>query len=235
MSLSTVSPMRSSSSTASSGILLDSRTVLETKDFVTSGMLTYAEGDIVEIELSDSNKFELGQPVKLSIYSLGGIYTFTSSVVAIDIDVIVALIPPETQKKFLNRREHPRVKVKEQGLIKAHDKREPKTELEPLNIDIQDISLGGVGFMLPASEPGLSGKRLQLELTTGLEVQFEVEVVRHTAKDGGMFYGCKICSFPQDKITSFQAFILTRQIHIRSEQRKQMAKARLQQGLPAKA
>ncbi|MFD2672088.1 PilZ domain-containing protein [Marinicrinis sediminis] len=211
------------------GILLDSRTVVETRDYLTTGILTYAEGDIIEIELSDYRKFKLGDVVKLSIYSLGGIHTVHSSVVAIDNGVVIVLNPPENQKKFLNKREHPRVDIEEKGHItKVFHPQKDLNIASPIQIHIQNISIGGVGF-LATGQPSLTlyETRVELQLHIGHATACDVEVVRHEETEGGIYYGAKMVHFPQARINALRAYILTKQIQYRAVSRKQEFRSRL--------
>ena len=48
-------------------VLIDSRAVLGKDDFVATGVLTYAQGDIIEIELPEYDVFQLGDKVKMTV------------------------------------------------------------------------------------------------------------------------------------------------------------------------
>ena len=65
-------------------ILVHCRTVVEKKDYVSTGILTYAEGDMVEVEIGDYQLFDLGTIVKLTIYTPAGIFMFNTTVIAKD-------------------------------------------------------------------------------------------------------------------------------------------------------
>ena len=52
------------------GVFLHCRTVVEkqTQTYVTTGVITGVEGELFEIEVGDFQQFQLGEPVKLTIY-----------------------------------------------------------------------------------------------------------------------------------------------------------------------
>ncbi len=213
------------------GILMDSRTVVETMDFVSTGILTYAEGDIIEIEIAEFDLFKLGDPVKITIYSLGGIYTLHTSVVAKDTGAIIIINPPENQKKFLGRREYPRVDTKSRGMIKAVSLKESAQRqqlAQPLDIQVTNVSVNGIAFSLlqEGYEIRPNSHVLDVELDAGVAIGCEIEVVRKESSDSGIYYGARILQFPKEKINAFRAFILRTQVQLRAIERKRQFQAR---------
>ncbi|WP_182302404.1 hypothetical protein [Cohnella cholangitidis] len=63
-------------------VLLHCRTVVEGKNFVTTGVMTHVEGELFEVELPEFDQFELGETVKLTVYSPAGIQSMPSIVFA---------------------------------------------------------------------------------------------------------------------------------------------------------
>ena len=98
-------------------VLLHCRTVVEGKNFVTTGVMTHMEGELFEVELHEFEQFELGETVKLTIYSPVGIQSMPSIVFAKYEGAIALLQPPDVQKRFKERREHPRVEITENARI----------------------------------------------------------------------------------------------------------------------
>lgn len=214
------------------GILMDSKVMIEKDDYITSGILSFAEGDIMEIELSERDKFKLGDSVRLSIYSLGGIHVVHSQIIAIDHEVIILINPPEHQRKFLNRREHPRVGVKEHGKITAlREKPHQSVNLKlPVRIEIMDISVGGIGFRVEDPiEVDLVHSVVDIQMDSGVIALCTAKIVRCEEKDGGaLFFGAEFKSFPQHMMNALRAYILTKQIHKRVDMRKMNFKSKLQ-------
>lgn len=198
----------------SAKILVDSRTVVEKKDFVSTGILTYTEGDVIEIEIAEYRWFELGDAVKITIYSPVGIFLLHSTVVAKDDGSIIIIHPPEHQKKFVEKRETTRVDITRNGIIHAvlRDGKPTNALSRPLNIEINNISIMGVGFTLAEKYDFSDGTRLQIHLDLDFELPCVIEVVRRERADGGTYYGAKIVEMAADKLRSLRAFVLKEQV-----------------------
>jgi len=195
--------------------LLESRAMLEKKDFVSTGMLTYAEGDLFEIEISEWQLFHLGDNVKVTIYSPFGILTFESTVIARDSGGVMIINPPDIQRRFLDRRQHPRIDVSQAGTIQAiyQEPFRSKPLESPITLTVKDISLGGIGFLLQSGEREfLQTSHLGIELDLGFTMVSKAEIMRKSPSEEGVFYGAKFIEVPPDKMTSFRAFILRVQV-----------------------
>lgn len=217
------------SKSLSVGILIHSRTVLEKKDYVSTGVLTFAEGDILELELSEYKMFELGDVVKATIYSPGGIYTFKSNVIALDDNTVIILNPPENQKKFVERREHPRIDTEQKGLIHSiqHETLPKKEFGKPLSITINNVSLGGVGFYIHDELDISQESQVSLNMDIGVNISFMAEVVRREESEYGTYYGARYIQFPDDKMNSLRAFVLREQVQNHLAKKKKEIKKRL--------
>lgn len=212
------------------GILLDSRTVVEKKDFVSTGILTYAEGDIIEIEISEFKLFHLGDSVKLTVYSLGGIYTIHTNVVAKDDGAIVVLNPPENQKKFLNRREFPRIDLSNRAIIHAIGEGgiEKISRLDdPIQVLMDNLSLNGVGFLGPENLLTHRDLCIEMEFNIGTTVPCSVHLVRTEKREKEIFYGGQIIWIPDDKLISLRSFILRTQVENRFKLKRKDNKKRI--------
>src|SRR5690348_8705771 len=104
---------------SSSGVLMHSRTVIEKENFISIGVLTYIEGDVIEVEIEKNSSFNLSDAVKIIIYSPGGIYVFHTTIIAKEQGSIIVINPPENQKRFDEKRAHHRLDLKKEGLILA--------------------------------------------------------------------------------------------------------------------
>ncbi|MEK8133100.1 PilZ domain-containing protein [Paenibacillus filicis] len=199
---------------STSGILLNSRTVVEKKEFVSTGILTYAEGDIVEIEMSDYKAFDLGDVVKLTVYSPGGVYTFHSTVVAKDHGALMVINPPQNQKRFAEKRENPRVAVEHNGqllAIRHEDGKEQELE-EELSLDIRNVSVSGVGFILQSNLKLDTMTTAEVKLDLGFEVSCQLQIIRSEPGESGVYYGARYMDMPFEKANSLRAFVLKKQV-----------------------
>ncbi|WP_052702984.1 PilZ domain-containing protein [Paenibacillus beijingensis] len=101
-----------------SGMVIGSRTVVEKNDYVAAGTLRYIEGDLIEIELAEFKPFELGEPVKLTIYSQLGVYRMSTTVIAKAAGAVAVLFPHDKFKVRDEKRSSPRVPVECGGWLK---------------------------------------------------------------------------------------------------------------------
>lgn len=205
-------------------VMLYCRTVVETGDYVTTGVTTYAEGDLVEIELPEYERFALKENVKVSVYSPVGLLVFRSTVIAIAEGSIVVLGSPQIASRFGEVRQYPRVTVSAPATLYN----EGETD-HALDITVENISLNGVGFKVYA-EVNLS-RTCMLDLTLGdqLRVRCPIEIVRKEEKDTHWFYGARITMLPADVSQSLRAFVLRRQVDVYYEHKKAELRKKNQQ------
>lgn len=202
------------------GILLHSRTVVEKKDFVSTGILSYAEGDILEIEMSEYKAFELGDSVKLTVYSPGGIYGFLSTVVAKDHGALIIINPPQNQKRFAEKREHPRVDVKQKGTLLSFTRGAQggaaASSGSPANVGltVQNISISGLGFVVDDNVGLEQNMMLEAELDLGFPMPIKAEIVRLETTENGHYYGARYVDMAADKANSLRAFVLKKQVEV---------------------
>lgn len=196
------------------GILLHSRTVVEKSNFVSTGVLTYAEGDIIEIEMTEYKAFELGDSVKLTVYSPGGIYVFTSTVVAKDHGSLMIINPPQNQKRFAEKRESPRIEVNQNGAIVAFTPigGEKRELLEKVELDLRNISISGIGFTVRSEMSFGSEVIVDAELDLGFVLPVKAEIVRSEETEQGFYYGARYVDLPSDRANSLRAFVLKKQV-----------------------
>lgn len=197
------------------GILLNSRTMVEKKDFVSTGILTYAEGDIIEIEMSEYKAFVLGDKVNLTVYSPGGVYVFESTVVAKDHGALMVINPPNNQSRFAEKREHPRMKVSQSGVIVSIKEAEGVERLlqNKVELTVQNLSISGLGFtVLENMDLYPNSTTVNVALDLGFTLQCTTEIIRTETTAEGYYYGARYVDLTPDKANSLRAFILKMQV-----------------------
>ncbi|KRE94524.1 hypothetical protein ASG89_32210 [Paenibacillus sp. Soil766] len=208
-------------------VLIDCRAVVAKDDFVATGILTYAQGDIMEIELPEYEVFQLGDKAKMTLYTKSGLFVFDSTVVAREPGSLIVINPPENRKKFSEKREFPRVDVKNIGHLAGFQNVTQKEQhhLEkPIEIRIKNISMSGIGFTINDNSmiDGILHKkcRLQADLDLGFEMPCMLEIIRKEKKDDGYYYGASFKSVPAEQSNALRGFILRNQVQTYFEQKR---------------
>jgi hypothetical protein len=203
-------------------VLLHCRTVVEGKNTLTTGVMTNVEGELFEVEIHEFEQFELGETVKLTIYSPAGIQSMHSVVFAKYGGAIALLQPPELNKRFKERREHPRVNItgiaqivhviKETGEEQALD--------EQAELVIHDISISGISFS-GQDGPYLSSKsRLKAKVEIGIDFNCELEIVRRERHEDVFHWGAKMQVLDPEMLRPLRALILRQQVEKHAETRR---------------
>ncbi|AFH59153.1 PilZ domain-containing protein [Paenibacillus caseinilyticus] len=211
-----------------SGILLHSRTVVEKANFVSTGILSFAEGDILEIEMSEYKVFDLGDTVKLTVYSPGGIYMFESTVVAKDHGALIIINPPQNRNLFAEKRENPRITVKEEGRVLSVQMADGTDRLleDKIELSVHNISISGIGFTIREDLGIGRGAVVHLHLQLGFEMPCRAEIARtEKTENGEFYYGAQFIDLAKDKANSLRAYVLKKQVetHFRTK-REESAK-----------
>lgn len=107
--------------------LVHSRTIVEKQDYVTTGISTYVEGDLLGIDLNEYKRFELGDSVQLTFYSPVGIHRLQSTIIGKDEGSIAVIFPPRAFQ-FVEKRESPRVEVTAVGKLRYLNEESPRPE-----------------------------------------------------------------------------------------------------------
>jgi c-di-GMP-binding flagellar brake protein YcgR len=198
-------------------VLLECRAVVEKADFVSTGLLTYAQGEIIEIEIPEYDVFQLKEPVKIILYTKNGMFVFESTIIAKEEGSLIIINPPENRKKFVDKREYPRVDIDKGGLLSSiHDRQKGlKQALEqPIPVAVNNISMSGAGFLLDY-ELGLNpGMELAIELDLGFPLACKSEIVRKNKTESGYFYGTRFISVAADSRNALRAFVLRSQVEM---------------------
>lgn len=193
-------------------LLLYCRTVVENGDYVTTGVTTYAEGDLIEVELSEFKRFELKEPVKVSVYSPAGLLVFRSMVIAIAEGSIVVLGSRHIAERFGDVREYPRIEIHAPGALYEGDASEESEAV--VDITAENISVGGVGFKVyDVLDVGKICK-LDLPLSDEFRLNCDIKIVRLEEKENHFYFGAKFHEIPSGLVQTLRAFIMRRQVDL---------------------
>ncbi|MCC3375809.1 PilZ domain-containing protein [Cohnella sp. REN36] len=198
-------------------VLLHCRTVVERKNFVTTGLMTQVEGELFEIELHEYQLFELGETVKLTVYSPAGIQTFQSIVFAKYEGAIATIQPPALHQKFQEKREYARIEAPGTGLIThlaSSGNEEPRPIARPMEVLIKDVSVAGIGFVAPDLPEFKVGMRLRAALDVGISFACDMDIVRRERMEDDLFCGAKMQLIDPEMTRPLRAFLLRQQVHM---------------------
>lgn len=196
-------------------VLLHCRTVVEKQQYVATGLLSFAEGDVVEIELDEHDVFKLGEAVKITIYSPVGIIVFNSTVIAKGAESIMILNSREISNKFGESRQFPRVMVSGSAIISGaigEDNRIIPLNASDSSCKIDNISMGGVGFLIAKSDVLKTNIKLQMRIQLQFEFSCRVEIIRAQEADQFQYFGTKFLEFPEEVINPMRSLILKQQL-----------------------
>lgn len=200
-------------------VMIDSKAMLSKDDFVSTGVLTYALGDIIEVELPEYDVFALGDKCKMTVYTTSGLFVMETTILAKEKGSVIVLNPPDNRRKFTEKREFPRVDVKNEGLLFGFQDRSKKHKHQfetPIRFSIKNISVNGLGFTI--EENTMLEKiiqkhsQLEVELILGFLVPCTLEIVREEKTNNGTYYGARFISIPDEKTNALRGFILKNQI-----------------------
>jgi hypothetical protein len=195
-------------------VLLHCRTVVEKQNFVSTGVMTHVEGELFEIELPEFDLFELGETVKLTVYSPAGIQSFPSTVFAKYEGAIALIQPPEVRKRFEEKREHPRVNIAGSvHIVHSLDEEGQERALDnPLHVTARNISISGIGFEAPDLPELNHSSKLKANVEIGIGFSCELEIVRRDKVDQNILCGAKMTVFEPEMLRSLRALILRQQV-----------------------
>ncbi|WP_256761226.1 PilZ domain-containing protein [Cohnella sp. WQ 127256] len=213
-------------------MLLHCRTVVEGKNFVTTGVMTHIEGELFEVELHEFEQFDLGETVKMTVYSPAGIQSMPSIVFAKYEGAIALLQPPDVQKRFIERREHPRVEISGSvQIIHVMNASGEEVTLEQSGqLTIHDISISGISFLGQDAAHFAMKSRLKAKVEIGFGFSCELEIVRREPKDNLMCYGAKMHVLEPEMLRPLRALILRQQVEKYAQTRRDSSKKRVFNG-----
>ncbi|RKP45818.1 PilZ domain-containing protein [Cohnella endophytica] len=209
-------------------VLLHCRTVVEGKNFVTTGVMTHVEGELFEVELPEFEQFELGETVKLTVYSPAGIQMMPSIVFAKYEGAIALLQPPDVQKRFKERREHPRVEISGNAQI-VQILKATGEELAPESMSeltIHDISISGISFSGLDAPHFATNSRLKAKVEIGFGFNCELEIVRRERQEDRMHCGAIMQVLEPEMLRPLRALILRQQVEKHAQARRDLGKRR---------
>jgi len=128
--------------------LLGSQIICEGKSLRTEGIIKYAEGHFIVIEMPLS-PYEVGQSLQCKVFEYQTTKVFKSTVVGKNSDHIIINAPLEIREQWIISRETLRFPTDIEGTITAvsFSGTNPLVELtQPYTVHICDISEGGIGF-----------------------------------------------------------------------------------------
>ncbi|QHW30818.1 PilZ domain-containing protein [Paenibacillus rhizovicinus] len=200
--------------------LLHSRTVIEKDGYVSTGVLTHAEGDMMEIELTEFKQFDLGDPVSLTIYSPVGTHRLRSSVIAKASGALAVLFPERSFAGLDERRESPRVDAVVQGTLKHKQSRTLMVQNEPTLVEVEEtfelvtrnISDTGVAFQLPAGPKLSSGEIVDASLKLEAPFECQVEIIRKDESSEWTTYGARFLELNELQHRALRAFLIHKQV-----------------------
>ncbi|EJW19205.1 PilZ domain-containing protein [Paenibacillus alvei] len=205
--------------------LLHSRTVLEGDNCIATGVLSYLEGDVMEVELPEFERFELGESLKVTIYSAVGIFNFHTQAVARHEGSLLLIHPPHQQRKFTDQRLYPRIEVRKHGYVLPPRPTEGiAITPTPIPIQIEDISLNGVGFYMTGAFPLEEGSEAEAELQLGFAVPCRLKIIRTMMREEDTFYGAKLQVTSDSAFRSLRAFIMREQIKLHIDRKSNNSK-----------
>jgi hypothetical protein len=210
-------------------VLLHCRTVVEGKNTLTTGVMTNVEGELFEVEIHEFEQFELGETVKLTIYSPAGIQSMHSVVFAKYEGAIALLQPPELNKRFKDRREHPRVNIT--GIAQnVHVLKETGEELaldKLIEFEIHDISISGISFSGQDTPHLFTKSRLKAKIEIGIDFSCELEIVRRERHEDVLHWGATMQVLEPEMLRPLRALILRQQVEIHAEMRRESNQKRI--------
>ncbi|RAP75320.1 PilZ domain-containing protein [Paenibacillus montanisoli] len=201
--------------------LLHSRTTVEKEGYVSTGVLSYAEGEMMEIELSEYKNFELGDPVQLTVYSPVGVHRLQTTIIAKAEGAVAVIITSRLLAGLEEKRESLRVEVDMKGTITRTCTQEvERSNGEKTVIDIEDnfdvavrnISDSGIGFSLMTGEALQKGETLKAVLFIGFRLNCQLEIIRSEESGEWGYYGARFHELDEQRQRALRAFLLKTQV-----------------------
>lgn len=200
--------------------LLHSRTVVEKDGYVSTGMFTHAEGDMMEIELTEFKAFELGDPVNLTLYSPVGVHRLRSTVIAKASGALAVLFPERAFAGLEERRESPRVDAAVQGVLKHKQSRAVmvREELQTFETEeefefaTRNISNSGIAFQLSYGPKLTVGETIDVVLKLESPFACRLEIIRMDDNDHRSVYGARFLELNELQQRSLRAFLIREQV-----------------------
>jgi len=215
-------------------VMMDCKAVVEKKGYVATGTLTYAAGEIIEIEFPQFDVFALGEAVRVMVYSRGGIHVFETTVIAKSQDALIIINPPENRKRFMDKRQHPRIETRSSGTLLSMFETARKTERKfdyPIPFKLENISMAGAGLLMDIELPLQPQTELSIEVDLGFQFHCRMEIVHKKRVDNVLQLGTKLLHMSNDHASKLRAFILKSQIETYYKDKAERAQEELKKHL----
>jgi len=211
------------------GTLLNCKSVVEklNQNYVSTGIITGVEGELFEVELSDFERFQLGDAVKVTIYSPAGIQTFQSVVIAKYHGAIAIFQPPALAMKFGDKREHVRVYADGIALVAVAQPAGVaggRLPGEPVEVRLKDISVAGLGFFAPNLPIFIEGARFHATVRIEFEFSCDLVIVRREWQNENWLCGARLMLEDQEVLRQLRAFVLRQQVDGYIKRRERLIK-----------
>ncbi|QMV41044.1 PilZ domain-containing protein [Cohnella cholangitidis] len=141
---------------------------------------------------------------------------------------IALLQPPEVQKRFKERREHPRVEINGNAHI-FHVLSDSGEELaldQSVALTIHDISIAGISFSGQDAPHLVTKSRLKAKVEIGFDFNCELEIVRRERQEDRLHWGAKMQVLEPEMLRPLRALILRQQVEKHAQTRRDLGKKR---------
>ncbi|MCQ6558822.1 PilZ domain-containing protein [Paenibacillus mendelii] len=202
--------------------LLHSRTVVEKDGYVSTGVLTHIEGDMLEVEMTEFKNFELGNPVHLTVYSPVGIHRVQSTIIGKAEGSLAVLFPPRAFSGLEEKRESTRVEMLINGSFRNVLRRQIQTsegseilEVEEwIEFTVRNASLAGLGFEVISGPQLHPADKVEAIVKTGFDLHCTLEIVHSKSGGDHTFYGARFEELGEQERRALRAFLLREQIAV---------------------
>lgn len=189
--------------------------VVENKTYVETGTIRFMEGDIIEVECVRTNKYAVGEQVKMNIYARDGMTTHMTTIIAIHRNVMFLLNPAELQSKALRKRRNIRLQTHIPAIVVLHTGEHQIEARESVRCFIHDFSVGGIGLAVTGSLRLLEQFVYVIQIDLGFEFRSHIRILHVQTSDTGLKYGAEFMHLPKPMEHKLRSFILLQQVKAR--------------------
>ncbi len=189
--------------------LTRSKAVVETIDAICTGMLSYMEGDIAEIEFKDGDRIHLGEVVKVTIFPPAGMQVFYSVAVVRSRNAIMVVVPPAKEEKFGEIGESLNLELNCKGRLYAKCPDVPLPQVYTCRL--KHISSNRIVFMVD-KKMEIACSRVAVEFSSDIKLKCEAEIVSRSDEGKEICYVAVYEGLAEENAFSLKAYMLKRQI-----------------------
>ncbi|MCM3782553.1 PilZ domain-containing protein [Neobacillus mesonae] len=195
--------------------LIDCVAIVKTPQRSLSGRTSLIEGDVFEVmfETEADIPIPLGVSIGITIYSSEGLIVFDTYPVASYLQRILCILPPNFQKRILNRRKDVRVPVRH--LPSYLESLQLQASMNPyvfengLPCDVKNISLGGLMFAIESPLP-IQVKDIVC-LNLGEKIRLSAIIRHHQDFELEYRYGAEFTDMSEQHIHTLKSIIINQQ------------------------